>query len=267
MEITTNNQQFVVRRAFRFGRVDRADVREGLGLAEAQASRLLTAVAQQRDDLKRLPRWVEPKPWLPPPKWASAVDLMRQLDGGETAFHQTGLRADELPVVRVRWTALTPEPHEALDVLMHAIVQAKQCAIAYVSLKVGEKMRWREIAPLGLEQMGDQWRVIAHVFDEAKFPVRTFVLARIRDAQLIEKRAPKGLTLAAAHDGRVSLTVVLDGRFSQEQRDAMEYELGIKKGQIELPRRSLFEFGRRFGHTEVSPDAVWPPIKFINDKD
>ena len=54
---------FVARRAFRFGRVERADVREAFDLRDAPASGVLTLAAQQVKELERRPRWVAPKPW------------------------------------------------------------------------------------------------------------------------------------------------------------------------------------------------------------
>ena len=53
----------------------------------------------------------------------------------------------------------------------------------------------------------------------------------------------------------------LDGRYTKDQRRALEHELRVEDGVIRLPRRAEFEFLRRFGDVAASADAVWPPIK------
>ena len=257
---------FVARRAFRFGRVERADVREAFDLRDAPASGVLTLAAQQVQELERLPRWVAPKPWAHAPTWANAKALMESLDQGHDDFKTTGLRAHELPVHRVQWSAITPKSTEALNVVLQAIVHSQSCAIQYVGLKLGETARWRRVFPLGLERMGDQWRVIAHDLEHAEFAVRTFVLARIEDAAEIRDKLPKKFTPAAASDATLKFTPVMDGRYTPDQRRALLHELQVEDGVIRLPRRAEFEFLRRFGEVAASADAVWPPVKQLARK-
>ena len=259
---------FVARRAFRFGRVDRADVREAFDLRDAPASGVLTLAAKQVKELERLPRWVAPKPWAHAPAWANAKELMGSIDRGQDDFKTTGLRAHELPVHRVQWSATVPKSTEALNVMLQAIVHSRACAIQYVGMKLGETARWRRVFPLGLERMGDQWRVIAQDLDKEKdgFPVRTFVLARIEDAAEIRDKLPKKFTPAAASDATLKFTPVLDGRYTPDQRRALLHELQVEDGVIHLPWRAEFEFLRRFGEVAASADAVWPPIKQLERK-
>ena len=257
---------FVARRAFRFGRVDRADVREALDLRDAPASGVLTLAAQQVNELERLPRWVAPKPWSYAPAWANAKELMESIDRGHDDFKTTGLRAHELPVNRVQWSAAVPKSTEALNVVLQAIVHARACAIQYVGVKLGETARWRRIFPLGLERMGDQWRIYAHDLEHPDFAVRTFVLARIEDAAELREKISKKFTPAAASDAMLKFAPVLDGRYTQDQRRALLHELRVEDGLIRLPRRAEFEFLRRFGEVAASADAVWPPIKLLEKK-
>ena len=252
--------KFVTRRAFRFGKVERADVREAFDMRDAPASGVLTLAAQQVKELERLPRWVAPKPWSYPPAWANAKELMESIDRGHDDFKTTGLRATELPVTRVQWSATAPKSTEALHVVLQAIVQSRPCAIQYVGVKLGEVARWRRIYPLGLERMGDQWRVYAHDLEHAEFAVRTFVLARIEDAAEMREKLPKKFTPGAASDAMLKFAPVLDGRYTQDQRRALLHELRIEDGVVRLPRRAEFEFLRRFGEVATSADAVWPPI-------
>ena len=258
--------KFVARRAFRFGKVDRADVREAFDLRDAPASGVLTLAAQQVKELERLPRWVAPKPWSYAPAWANAKELMEAIDRGHDDFKTTGLRAHELPVNRVQWSAAVPKSTEALNVVLQAIVHSRACAIQYVGVKLGETARWRRIFPLGLERMGDQWRVYAHDLEHAEFAVRTFVLARIEDAAELREKLPKKFTPAAASDAMLKFAPVLDGRYTQDQRRALLHELRVEDGVIRLPRRAEFEFLRRFGEVAASADAVWPPIKLLEPK-
>ncbi len=51
----------------------------------------------------------------------------------------------------------------------------------------------RVIAPLGLERMNDQWRVIAQDTGKQGHPIRTFVISRILEAEKeVLKRHPPG---------------------------------------------------------------------------
>ena len=197
--------------------------------------------AKEVKELERLPRWVAPKPW------ANAKDLMESIDRGRDDFKTNGLRTHELPVHRVQWSATAPKSTEALNVVLQAIVHSQACAIQYVGVTLGETARWRRVFPLGLERMGDQWRVIAHDREHAEFAVGTFVLARIEDAAEIRDKLPKKFTPAAASDATLMFAPVLDGRYTQDRCRALLHELQVEDGVIRLLRRAEFEFLRRFG--------------------
>ena len=108
--------------------------------------------------------------------------------------------------------------------------------------------------------------MIAQDLEHAEFAVRTFVLARIEDAAEMRDRLPKKFTSAAASGAMLKFAPVLDGRYTQDQRRALQHELQLEDGVIRLPRRAKFEFLRRFGEVAASVDAVWPPIKQLERK-
>lgn len=252
--------KFIVRRAFRAGRVVRGDVRTAMGVGDAQASRLLSEAAASVAGLRREPRWVCLEPWAQPPRWASAMQLMEALERSDSSFREIGLHERELPVNYVHWTARAPRAQDCMQALVQGIVHGRRFVIHYAGLRLGEAGRWRRVYPLGLERMGDQWRLIAHDLEHAEFAIRTFVLARIGDAVVDPAKLPKKFTPATAHDQVVRYQVTLDDRYTKDQRQAFEHELGISDDVIHLPLRSEFEFMRRFGDVPASSDAVWPPV-------
>lgn len=191
---------------------------------------------------------------------------MASLDRGTHDFATTGLRADELPVHYVRWAAIAPRSNEVMELLVRAIVKTRACCVSYCGLRLGEQARWRRIVPLALERMADQWRVVAHDLERADFALRTFVLARIADAVEDLDPLPKGFTPAGSVDFERSVKVTLDGRYTPDQRRALEHELGICDEHLSLPARTAFEYGRRFSVVSASADAVWPPIKAMSEK-
>lgn len=261
--VTSTQVRFVVRRAFRIGRVTRGDVSEAFELKAVRASAVLSHAAAGDYGLRRQPRWIDVQPWAHPPAWANALELMASLDRGEHAFAVTGLRAEELPVHYVHWTAIAPRSAEAMELLVQSIVKTVPCRIRYCGLRRAEQARWRRIVPLGLERMADQWRVIAHDLEDAAFALRTFVLARISDACEDRDPLPKRFTPANSMDVIDTVRVALDGRLTPDQRASLEHELKIRDGRIQLPRRTVFEYRRRFSAAATSADALWPPIKSL----
>jgi hypothetical protein len=119
----------------------------------------------------------------------------------------------------------------------------------------------RVVAPLGLERMNDQWRVVAQDLGKDGYPIRIFVLSRILDAEKAPlKRRPPGFVHQHHSDVFVPLVVTLNSKLSLLQKEIISGELGIREGKVALIRRGVFEFKRRFSNEAASPGAIWPPL-------
>jgi len=253
--------QFIVRRAFRAGRVTRADVIAAFHISTASATRFMArAEAIHTQILMRDGHALVPRPLAEPPAFASEADLLKQLDAGRTDFSVIGLTVDELPVHYVHWTQSMPLRPGILSEIVTAIRTESILQIVYLGLRKNEQPKARLILPLGLERMNDQWRVIAQDIEKEGYPTRIFVLPRILEAKPSRRRKPKGLVIGGTHDKAEVVLVALNGAFTDLQKKVIAHELKVTNGAVRVPSRSVFEFLRRFTDQEPNNDAVWPPL-------
>jgi hypothetical protein len=252
---------FIVRRAFRRGSVTRSELMNVFDLSAATASRAMkSAVTEYGDLLARAGQGLRPKPVTEPPPWADESDLLDNLDRGRSEPQHTGLFEGELPVVYVSWSARAPRRPGILRTIVQAITNESSVRLAHVGLRKMEQVRERWVAPLALERMNDQWRVIAQDLDKPGFPIRVFVLSRILDAQPDGRRKPNGFVRRGHTDHFSRIRVKLNPALTSIQRDVLERELQIVDGRVSVASRSAFEFLQRFSNQPPNPDAVWPPI-------
>jgi hypothetical protein len=254
--------QFIVKRAFRRGHCVRRDVCRAFGMTESTATRRMSdALARHGNVLIRRGPRIEPKPLAKPPLFAGESALLQDLDGGHPGARTTGLFEDELPVTRVRWLECTPPTPGNLMLLTRAVIDQMQVGITYLGVREREEPETRHVLPLGLEQMGDQWRLIVIDADIADGdPVRTLVLARILAVDTGVRQRRMRLPPHGHHDGQATFQVHLSSQYSAKQREVLSRELGVHDGGLRVPERSAFEFLRRFSIQAPSPNAVWPPI-------
>lgn len=199
------------------------------------------------------------------PEWAGFEALLMETHHGNHP-QRTGLEDHELPVFIPRWTRNTPVDPRALPLILRALRQEHGLRLRYVSLSRGEEGVWRCVYPMGLERMGDQWRLVAQDLGKAGFPLRIFVLARILGVDPEPCDLPKGFSKSGIHDAEISVPALLNPVLTPDQAIAIVNELGIRDGKITLNRRSLFEFCRRFGAQDLSEKAVWPPLMNTADQ-
>jgi hypothetical protein len=258
---------FVLRRAVRFGHVTRRDVLEAfdrIGTTKATLA-MDYAAAHWPRTLERTGKAVRlrEEPEIPPE--AQETQLIECLENGWLEFRHTGLRERELPVERIRWTAAAPQKSGALTEIVKAIVWQRPVRICYVGLRRGETARWRLIYPAGLERLGDQWRIVAQDLEAPGFPVRTFVLPRVFDAEASDATLPNDIVRQSGEDRLEAIPVQFDPRLTRDQRAALAHELRIQNDVVSLPRRGIFEYFRRFSDEPASADAVWPVIYRIEE--
>ncbi len=253
---------FVLRRAVRYGLVTRRDVLEAFGRMGTTKATLAMdyAAAHWPAALERTGKAVRLRenPEIPPE--ARETQLVECLENGWLEFRHTGLREQELPAERVRWTAAAPQKPGVVTEVVTAIVRQRPVRILYVGLRRGETARWRLVYPAGLERMGDQWRLLAQDLEAPDYPMRTFVLPRIFDARCSDAKLPKDIIRQSGENHVEPVPVRFNPDLTDDQRAALAHELGIRNDAVALPRRGVFEYFRRFSDEPVNPDAVWPPI-------
>jgi hypothetical protein len=257
---------FVLKRAVRFGKVVRSDLIEAFDddFGPTKASALMAATAGRwPDTLERRSHEIGlcPNPKIPPK--ASEEDLMKALDYGQTEFRQIGLRVpDELDVLVVKWTRSLPRQPGAFSVIVSGLIHYQPIELLYVGLRRNEQARWRRVAPLTLEKMGDQWRLIAQDWDDqsAAYPVKVFVLPRILDARPANPKLPDNIIRQGYSDEQVRLPIRLHHDLTPDQQAVICHELMVQNQQISIARRSLFELLRRFSDQPPRADTIWPLI-------
>jgi hypothetical protein len=257
---------FLVRRAVRLGRATRGDLAGFFPAPPATLSRLTSRAAEivgiERRGAGRS-AYIGPTGKFTPP-WASFDHLMTEIVNGNDP-RVSGLTDDELPIFIPNWVNNAPLDPNALPFIVRALATKTPLRLRYVGLRKGSDAAWRYVYPTGLERMGDQWRLIAADLQNAKekFPLRTFVLARIIGVAPADKncRVPRsGFHSPGLHDYEVAFAARINPGLAPDQVAVLANELRMRDGKIKLHGRSAFEFLRRFGAQKVSADAVWPPL-------
>lgn len=265
--LTADSTHFVLKRAFRLGRVTRADVRAAypeLGYSTAGLV-LRRALSTWPLHLCRNGRSVVPLRRQGPPDAASEGELMRALETGRLEMRYTGFRPEELPMRQVRWVASQPPKSGVLTTIARAIGSEQALELRYVGLRLGESARWRPVYPLGLEQMAQQWRLVAQCLETPGYPVKVFVLSRIFDAAEMAGDLPGDFFAQTDDDRELALKVVFDRRLTEDQKTALSNEFNLQQGRIRLPQRARWEFERQMGHADPHEHVIWPPIEHLED--
>jgi len=253
---------FVVRRAVRRGSVSRVDLCRAFSLSSATGTRILREAEKAFSPNLHLDgkatRWDGP-----PPPWASAESLLSELEGGLDPA-RSGFFHAELPLHRAAWVSNMPGDPRALPQIISALTHEQPIRLLYVGLRRDANAQWRQVMPLGLERMADQWRLIADDLDDVErgYPSKTFVLSRVLEV-LNTAKTPKGYEAHSFADVSANIDVPLRTRaaLTNDQQKAIENELSIKNGHRTMPARARFEFLRRFAEIPPSPDAVWPLVE------
>lgn len=254
---------YIVKRACRLGSARRQDIARYFKASQATYTRWIVLALDQVPCLDREGRGAGARLKLVRPEsipaWAGYEALLMEMENGNRAT-QTGIEDDELPVFIPRWTRNVPVDPRALGKIISAIHQERGLHIRYVSLGRGEEGQWRCVYPIGLERMGDQWRLVALDLEKNGHPLRIFVLARILGVDDKPCPLPKGFSKPGIHDADITIRALLNSALTPDQAIALSNELRVQEGLITLNRRTLFEFCRRFGAQGLSDKAVWPPL-------
>ena len=265
---------FVLRRAWLLGECRRADMDRAFGTVKSpnRASNLLQkAVQVWPDHLVRLRhRGVFPNPHAPRPAPVEATLLLDLLAQGAPP-QETGLFPDD----GVPFLKPIPKPSRALTplatrVVLDAALHERPIRALYVGLRVGENGRWRLLWPRALEHTGLFWRLYAQDIEAASqgFPIKTYVLARILEAQPLDpKDVPKNFTPRTLVPRTRRFRVFLSEALTPDQAAVMRNQLDIQDGIMTWPDHALHAFRREFIDEPVPADIVWPPITRLEDRD
>lgn len=262
MVLNREVSHFILRRAWRFGYVKRADVLSAFDgqIAESHASFLMNAAVEKHSEyLLRDGHRILPKAEAKVPKEASEQDLMESLFAGCYRFKDTGLRERELPIYRSEWFDFRPPRPGTFSEIVSAFVEHSDLHIDYVSMRSGAQASSRLVKPVGLEELAGQWRLRAYDIEDGK--LKTFVLSRIVFARALKGRSRKSSGQGVKEEAKRYFPAKLDSRFTSAQCQVLEQELKISNGFVQLKPSHRFEYLRRFGHAPTSEDVIWPPLE------
>lgn len=105
---------------------------------------------------------VKPRLGVCPPSIASEEQLMEAVFSGNDSFAEIGLTDAEFPRQKVEWTNNRPIKPGLFQSITSAIVEGEALDIVYVTLNQQDRGRRRSIFPVGLQKVGDQWRLVAY---------------------------------------------------------------------------------------------------------
>lgn len=265
---------FVLRRAWLFGECRRSDIDRAFGTVKSPnraAAILKEAVQAWPDQLIRLRhRGVFPNRKIQVPVPAEATVILDLLARGAPPQQTAVFEDDGVPVLKP-----VPKPSRAMTepatrVILDAALREQPVRVLYVGLRVGESARWRLLWPRALEHTGLFWRLHAQDIEAAAqgFPIKTYVLARILEAQAMDARdVPKNFMSRAIVRGSRRLRARLSEALTADQATAIRNQLDIREGILTWPDHALHTFRREFTTEPAPRDIVWPVISRVEDQD
>ena len=274
--------EFVLRRACWYGRVTIRDIQEAFGVSRQIAALDLGDAVEHwttidpdgsvHPILMHGTRSVAPVYPVRLHEEASPAKMLRLL-AADSPFSVSGLRSNEIDVLfPVDRTSMIDQ--DVLAVMLQAVVDKsaqgltpRPVVIEYVGMKVGDVYRPRKILPVALDFDGAQTRVYAHDLDsQGVYPIKAFVLARMKSARFGDEALPKDLTRKGVSNLRTTrLRLTFDPRLTEDQKSALRRELGIRDGVLVLPESLAHSFRRFYTNgmpQDGKPDIVWPPVIF-----
>ncbi|MCX7096293.1 MAG: hypothetical protein NTV43_00125 [Methylococcales bacterium] len=279
--VTDMAYTFAVRRLVRTGTVCRADITNTIGCSAVIASRAMQKVSAFTADVIKKGQNLQFKdPYFASKPNNNHIFMVIASDsqlsdaikkGGDPKL--TGLYPDELPVNIKTWSFGDSVSSGLLTAIAACTLHIKKAgkridhrsslSILYVSMQKGASCKWRNIVPLGLERILDQWRLIAHDLDSEGYPIKTYVLARVFGHRSLTAPLPVNFYryLKALNDLNELVRIELNPDLTKDQEDAIRNELNIDKDcAMEISQRSKVDFLRRFSDIPTTESAIWPVI-------
>lgn len=273
-------QVFILRRATWTGRCKVADLTEAFGIAPQVASRDLikaaktwmlegsAVLAHQRGEVIR-------QPLLQTHPQASPLVMLELLRRG-APFQELGLREHECLTLHQPLQGVRAASQESLSAILRSLVRLgaeagrpiqRTLEIDYVGFKVGDTLRTRWVAPVGLEFDGAQVRLWAHDLQHQGYPLKSFVLSRIMAARLSVRSMSSDVRpeLALPQEA-VTLQAVFNEQLTADQREAITRELGLDdQARLKAARHRVFQLQRLYAKTSSAQETIWPPLLSLKE--
>lgn len=187
--------------------------------------------------------------------------------------HEGHLGFDPVGVVSRRSFVKEELPEEeVIRPLLAAIFNKTALEIKYVGLKMGATGTWRQMQPLQFEFLDGHWRLQAlDASGSENFAVaKWFLLSRILDVRPLSGSCSSKLLLNKYEnksDAIVRLQVTLNDDLTDDQKKVVSRQLGLNNGTVEVMRKDLFDFKRRYAESNIEKtnDIVWPLITSIKE--
>lgn len=260
----SSSDLFILRRAWRIGKVTRADVARAFGTERSPATtaRLMEAAvrAWPAHIYWRKKRGILPMHGAQCPPEASASRVLDLLARGAPA-RETGIFEDD-GVLMLRHEPLSSNgmTESATGHVLDAVLKDEPVEILYVGLRRGESARWRRIWPSAIEHTGLYWRILAQDLDAKDFRIKTFVLSRVLDAKPMRSdNIPKGFRRLTTVRQNLRLRVHFNEALTSDQQVVLRHGFGIgHDGIMSWPEHSLYDLKRVWSDAPPQEGIVWP---------
>lgn len=202
--------------------------------------------------------------------------VMLELLRRSAPFQETGLREYECLTLHQPLQGVQTSTQESLSAILRSLVRLgaeagrpiqRTLEIDYVGLKVGDTIRTRWVAPVGLEFDGAQVRLWAHDLLRQGYPLKSFVLSRIMAARVVHRQMPSGVRpeLALPQE-TVTLQAAFDEQLTTDQRQAIARELGLDDhARLKAARHRVFQLQHLYAKAAHTQEAIWPPLLSLQE--
>lgn len=200
-----------------------------------------------------------------PRDWLSDFSITKALSEGNAMY--AGILPGDIRINKVRFTARNSVADTAIVMAVRASRYREAGAfkrgairIKYVGLRIDEQARWRTIVPITLEEFSGKWRIIG--IDAEINESRTFQLSRIIEVDDALHPIPLNLDGFDIYSPKRRVNITLSKRLSDDQRTAVENELGLNSGGLlQLTEGQLHDMRHQYGIDKPSDQIVWPLIE------
>jgi hypothetical protein len=260
---SSDSVAFVLKRAFRRGYVSPSDVTRALDISASSATRVMQACAHQYAAIvERKKTLLVPRLLSVPPRFASEDALFTVLDAGLNNPAVTGLFNHEVPVVYVGLRNGRPIVPGTLTFLTQSIANKTGVDLVYLPMTLEARTRLVTVQPIALEKVADEWRLIGQDYVDVN-TIGVYVLTQILQATRARKKRPPNFIDRNETDAVLSIKVAINPRYTPEQINIIEHEMGLLKECVRMPSRAQRNFSQMFqGDLRASRD-IWPP--FVTD--
>lgn len=266
---------FVLRRAWLFGLCTRTDINRAMDLGKGETNTrvarnaMLLAVSGYPGYLKHINRTgVFPATERQAPPNVSAETILDLLARNAPPI-VTGVFPEELmTMVQAPLPSRASRPN-VTQLILRSGVKGEPLRILYAGLRSGETARWRRILIRAFEHTGLYWRVKAQDMDAPGYPIKSYVLGRILDAEQLDSRdvfkEKPDFVKRSIIKKTSMLKVFFADALTPDQKQGIANQFGIEAdGTLKWPEYAVHDFCRENGPKQDSSTIVWPLFSRID---